>query len=107
MAASAVAGHPPWAVFDASTGHLLLRSELLPLLSSTPVEAAAVALQAGLSSVKTLLDQLQRQVMRSMHGFLVSYQQAYLPRAPPSRAAATPSLSRSGHSSHWCGHSHV
>ena len=53
----------PWAVYDVSAGHLLLRPELLTVLSSTPAQAVAVlgdCCNAALGHLLKLVTQVRR-----------------------------------------------
>eukprot|EP00882_Tetradesmus_deserticola_P013767 GHRQ01014621.1.p1 GENE.GHRQ01014621.1~~GHRQ01014621.1.p1 ORF type:complete len:181 (+),score=93.90 GHRQ01014621.1:205-747(+) len=52
-------GRLPWAVFEVATGTLLLRQELLQLLSSSPAQASAVLVNACTAGMQHLVQQLK------------------------------------------------
>lgn len=59
------AGSLPWAVFEVSSGTLLLRQELLLSLQSSPVEATAVLVNACSKTIQSMVKQLRQ--VTSLH----------------------------------------
>lgn len=58
---SYVLGPPPWVVYDVSAGRLVLRQQLLEVVSSSPAQATAVLVNACVASVGQLTN-LMKQV---------------------------------------------